>query len=205
MIKKPEMDAETASKIADRYISMGGQSPLATIAAKAVSPRGKRILPPPGGLKELHPRHLLVIEKMVHGVDQPNRAIPDVEPGVPLTANQTADVLNFKRRYVRRLCLEPIFIAKLTQEMNALRSAAKPRAIKKMVDLVDWKGEGGAADAKVALEASKAVLGEEAKGISINVGVHNHLGVHIKPGYVVRMPAAKQPLTIEGKATGVGE
>lgn len=199
------MDAETASKVADRYISPGGQAPLATIASKAVSPRGKRILPAPGNLKELHPRHLLVIEKLVHGVDRPNRAIPDIAPGTPLTANQAADVLNFKRRYVRRLCLEPIFIAKLTQEMNALRSAAKPKAIKKMVDLVDWIGEGGAADAKVALEASKAVLGEEAKGISINVGINNQMGVHIKPGYVVRMPSAKQPAVIEGVATEISE
>jgi hypothetical protein len=89
----------------------------------------------------------------------------------------------------------PMF-QKLLLTMNAaLRNGAKSRAIHRMNALVDCEGAGGAADAKVALEASKAVLGEDAKGLSVNVNVSQTM---TSPGYVIGRWQPPPSPTIEG-------
>jgi hypothetical protein len=153
--------------------------------------RGQRYLPPPGTLQELHPRHLLVIERMVHGIDRPHAAHPEITPGRPLTAAQAADTLGFRRRYVRRLLQEPVFVTALNKAVAGLRAGAVPAAINRLIELVEWQGEGRAADAKVRMDASKAVLGEDAGRLSVNVQVTNQTNVAnaIRPGYVLDLGA----------------
>jgi hypothetical protein len=60
-----------------------------------------------------------------------------------------------------------------------------------MIKIANDPGEGTAADRNVQLKASLAVLGEEAKGVSVNVQVNNqtNLAQTIRPGYVLDLGA----------------
>jgi hypothetical protein len=96
---------------------------------------------------------------------------------------------------------------RLMASLNAeLRNGFKSKAIRRMGELVGWRGEGTAADATVALKASLAVLGEEAKGVSVNVQVNNQTNnmTAIRPGYVLDLSAlhskCDRPPGVEGDA-----
>jgi hypothetical protein len=102
-----------------------------------------------------------------------------------LTANECADVMGLRRKYVRRLLNEPVFRTELNAASHALRASAAPKAIRQMIDLIDWRGEGRAADAKVRLDAAKSVLGEDAARLSVNVSVASQTNVGVRPGYVL--------------------
>ena len=187
---------ERGKLLADRYIGRGGQNPLELVAAKGITPRGKRIVRPEL-LTALGPKHKLIIDRMVFGLDRPHAAFPSLLPGQPLSADQIADIYNLKRRYVRRLLDQTIFVAALNQAVNALRNGAKPTAVRKMIDLIGHVGEGKAADAKVALDAAKAVLGEKDGGLTVNVGVQVGVNnVNVQPGYVIDLGERPKPITI---------
>lgn len=201
------MDAETASKIADRYIAKIGLAPHQALAAPGVEPRRRmlRPLPPPGSLKELTPLHKLCADYAVFGLSKPHAAFPELEVGAPLSYRQIAAVTGRRVRHIARLFAEPVFQSHRSALVHSMRNGEHAKSVHTMIKVRDNPGDGKAADRKVQLEAAKSIMGEEAKGININVGINNHLGVHIKPGYVVRMPSAKQPVTIEGTATEVAD
>jgi hypothetical protein len=87
-----------------------------------------------------------------------------------------------------------------------VRTGAKARALCEIINLVGRVGEDKAADAKVRLEAAKTVLGEDAKGVSVNVQVNNQTNnmTAIRPGYVLDLSALHskrdRPPGVEGDA-----
>jgi hypothetical protein len=116
-----------------------------------------------------------------------------------LTLEQAADVLDVRRRNCRQVFRLPAFRALLTARIGELRDAGKARAVARMVSLIDERGENTAADRSVMLKASQAVLGDESKAPVVNVGVQ--LGVAVKAGYVIRLPAqSPTPKIVEGVA-----
>jgi hypothetical protein len=142
-------------------------------------------------LAALTPKHEQVLGLLVHGGDV----------GGPLSVNEVAERLKVRRAYVRDLLTDPLFKTKYNAALADARAALAPQAIAKIGELIEWKGEGKAADANVALNASKTALGEDAKGFSVNVQVNNQTNIanQIKPGYVLDLSALKpEPQTIEG-------
>jgi hypothetical protein len=77
-------------------------------------------------------------------------------------------------------------------------------------ELLDWQGEGRAADANVRANAAKTIMGEDAKGFSVNVNVATQANVtnDIRPGYVLDLGAMygrrhdDEPVTIKGEPSG---
>ena len=98
--------------------------------------------------------------------------------------------------------MNPSFERSLNAAAHALRASAVPKALRQMIDLMDWQGDGRAADAKVRLDAAKAVLGEDAARLSVNVNVANQTNVAaaIRPGYILRLPKdMPTPRTIDAE------
>jgi hypothetical protein len=141
------------------------------------------------GEVDLAARHRLLAEYMVHGTEHQRARRLGLPLNVPLTLEQAAVVLDIRRRNARQISRMPEFQGLMASLSADLRNGFKSRAIHRMGELVDWRGEGTAADATVALKASQAVLGEEAKGLSVNVNVANQTNVGIRPGYVLDLSA----------------
>lgn len=81
-----------------------------------------------------------------------------------------------------RLALRnPQVLAYLNEEMEVLRTGARPRALRKMTDLLDAKTE------RIQFEAAKYLDGMDrpshAVGATVNVQVNNT--VNVTPGYVL--------------------
>ncbi|MBV8848197.1 MAG: hypothetical protein JOZ16_01275 [Methylobacteriaceae bacterium] len=163
---------------------------------------------PAEGPRELTPKHRLIIEYMVFGVDNPHvlrdltresRTIdPEtgvtistpvpVQPGVPLTLEEVATVLHLKRRYIRQLLALPIMSNALAVEVQRLRSGEHARSIHTLIGVRDDPGLGKAADRKVRLSAAQAILGEgDGRGAKVSVTVNTQ---HVTPGYVLDLRPA---------------
>ena len=61
------------------------------------------------------------------------------------------------------------------------RAALQPKAVAALGELLDWQGEGRAADANVRANAAKTIMGEDAKSFSVNVAVQNNVASAIRP------------------------
>ncbi|SDQ99376.1 hypothetical protein SAMN05519103_00337 [Rhizobiales bacterium GAS113] len=156
----------------------------------------------PAVLSALTARMRLMIEFMVHGCPhQWHEAKTGIAKGTPLSLAQAADAVGIRRRNARDLFGQSLFQKELNRSLQALRDGHKAMATRKILDLVETKGDGKAADRKVQLEAALIVTGDAAKANSpsVNVNVVNQ----ITPGYVIRLPAKREPATIEGKAIEV--
>jgi len=161
-------------------------------------------------LAELGPKHEQVLSLLVHGIEHRDSRINggDHPVGQPLSVAQVADLLKVRRAYVRDLMSDALFKTKYNAALSDARVALAPAAIAKIGELIEWKGEGKAADANVALNASKTALGEDAKGFSVNVQVNNQTNIAnaIRPGYVLDLGAMhgrrhdEDAPIIEGKA-----
>jgi hypothetical protein len=134
-------------------------------------------------------RHKRLAELMMFGLDGPSLRLPGVNPGRPLSLEEAARALGVKLRNARQIFRTPGFQALYAELRNEVRTGATARALRKVIELVDWQGEGRAADAKICLEAAKTILGEPEQGVSVNVQVNNQLGVAFRPGYVICLPA----------------
>lgn len=172
-------------------------------------------------LEDLAPRHRLLIEYMVHGVHHHTLAdriqrpcnvetfdpdgnstgcITEMRPvaiGEPLTLIEAAILCNMRRRQARRLSMEPAFERLIARETAAKRNGAKARAWHRIETIAHDPGLGKAADRKVQLAASQALIGETdgTRNPSVNVTINNQ---HVTPGYVIDLsPQAPQ---IEAKA-----
>lgn len=151
----------------------------------------------------LTPKHRLLVEYMLHGVhhhtlcdrviverpimtpDGPATICRKPEVGEPLYLLEAATVLRIRRRAARNLSAQPAFQRLLAKETAAFRDGARARATRRMVNLIEEPGQNKAADRKVQLAASMAVLGEgDARGTTVNVQVNNTL----TPGIVIRLP-----------------
>ena len=156
---------------------------------------------PEGGPPALTARHRLLISYMVDGcghqdlcdrvwIERPV-AVEDgtalmrrhPKPHEPLKLLEAADLLRIRRRNARELVTTPIFKAALEEEMRRYRDGERIASVQTLVEVRDDPGLGKAADRKVRLQASMALLGEIGGGTSVNIT--NNLGVAIAPGYIL--------------------
>ncbi len=137
---------------------------------------------------------------MVFGLDEPDPRFPEIEAGVPSLSN-AAKLLGIRWPTARLISDSAGYQRVHAEMMVALRNGAKPKALHRIIGLVDERGDGKAADRKVQLEAAKTVLGEDAKGVSVNVNVNTQVNTDFRPGYVILLRAdAPTPSTIEARA-----
>jgi hypothetical protein len=157
-------------------------------------------------------RHGRLAELMVFGLDAPDDRLPEVPAGQPLSLEDAATALGLRRRNARQIFETPAFRKMLTAKIADLRVGAYPRMIRNMIDIANDPGEGTAADRRVRLKASQAVLGEQAKdgGVTVNVGVRTNVAADIRPGYLLDLSAmygrrADPPAMIENETSEDGE
>jgi len=139
-------------------------------------------------LVELDARGRLLVEYMSAGLPQSLADVAariNVKPNEPLTLTQAADLLHIRRRNARWIATQSVFQTALNAEVDAIRSGSKIRAMRRIAELVDDSGDGTAADRKVQLAAAQTVLGEQAKGVSVNVNTQFNNNVVVTPGYVL--------------------
>jgi hypothetical protein len=158
------------------------------------------------GEVELGERHKQLAELMTFGLEGLASRLPDKPIGQPLSVDEAAAVLGLRRRNARQILASPGWQKIYAELLADVRTGAKARALREIIDLVGRVGEGKAADAKVRLEAAKTVLGEDAKGVSVNVQVNNQTNnmTAIRPGYVLDLSALHskrdRPPGVEGDA-----
>ena len=70
----------------------------------------------------------------------------------------------------------------------------KAKALLAQGEILDDRGDGSAADRKVRLQASQAILGDESRSQGVSVTVNN--GIPLTAGIVIRIPegVASPPL-----------
>jgi hypothetical protein len=149
----------------------------------------------------LTPRAQTVLGYLAHGIDKPDPNHPDIPTGRPLGPYQVAAILGVRRSYVRGLMADPVFKAEMARATADARAALQPKAVHALGELLDWQGEGKAADANVRANAARTIMGDDAKaGVNMRVNVNSQAGVVLKPGYVIRLPALdKQAPIIDAK------
>jgi hypothetical protein len=152
------------------------------------------------GEVELSARDKLLAEYMTLGTDHARAKRLGYPVNSPLSLDQASEILGIRKRNARQIFQSPKFRALYAELLASIRDGAKAKAVHRIVALVDRKGEGSAADGKLQLEASRTVLGEDAKGQTISVEVRNNIGLQIRPGYVI---APHKP-TIEGQTRSGG-
>lgn len=185
-------------------------SALSEPARQRLVDLGYRRASPRKQLTALDARGRLLVEYMVHGcphewIRQYTRSAPigedpgnrvNIEPGWPLTLEEAADALRIKRRNARWISLQPVFQRELSEQLQGIREGLKIRALLTQADILEDRGENSAADRKVRLQASQAIIGDQSREGGVTVTVNN--GVQLTAGIVVRLPnsAAKTPLEI---------
>jgi hypothetical protein len=149
-----------------------------------------------GPLTELTGRMRLLVSYMVYGCQHRDLCEAfGVEPDTPLSLTAAGDILGFRRKQGRELFSERIFQQALTKAVGDLRTAAAPKAMNRIIGLVD--SDGDAASKKIALEASRTILGsDEVKRAAVTVNV----GVGVQAGYIIDLSPQERPPAIEGKA-----
>lgn len=168
---------------------------------------------PSGPLRELTDKQLKLADYMVNGgpdyavqdlmrwsptEDDPSAMRP-IKPFEPLRLEEAAKAIFMSIKSAKQLFKEPIFQRALALELNSVREAAKPNALRRVVALVDEEGENKAADRKVMLQAAQMLLGDavgpshDGKSQAVNVNV----GVTLQAGIVIRLPPGIQQPPLE--------
>lgn len=165
-----------------------------TGSAVAQPPSGNRLerlgynFKKPAVLKELAPKHRLLIDYIVNGCPHESAANQiGKNAGEPLDLIEAADLLHIKRRNARQLAKEPIFQRALAAELQSFREGHKAEALREVVRVMRADGENKAADRKVKLTAASMLLGDAiAQQGQTNVNVQVGVGVNVQtPGYVI--------------------
>lgn len=149
---------------------------------------------------KLDSRHRLMAEYMAVGCQHEwGRRATGKPNGTPLSLEEAARLCKVRLRQARRIFATHAFKRMIAQHVDELRNGHKLEAVHRQIAIMRDKGEGRAADRKVQLQATQAVLGESEQhksGITIN----NVLGVQVSPGYVLKLKERNQPQTIDGEA-----
>jgi len=141
----------------------------------------------PAVLKELAPKHRLLIDYMVNGCPHQSAAQHiGKNAGEPLQLIEAADLLHIKRRNARQLAKEAVFQKALAAELQAFREGHKAEALRTAVEVMRDPGENKAADRKVRLQAADIIAGLSADkpGLTVNVGIGVGVAT-MTPGYVL--------------------
>jgi hypothetical protein len=125
-----------------------------------------------------------------HALSNPKvRSFRPAFPGLPLSLEAVLGLI-----YQAAKCASDLRGTRLQEAAHCRdrRSSCRlARMVHTMIKIADEPGDGTAADRTVRLKAALAVLGEEAKGVSVNVQVNNqtNLAQTIRPGYVLDLGA----------------
>jgi hypothetical protein len=156
---------------------------------------------------ELSARAQLLDQYVVFGCPHQRLVEPHgLDADKPLTLEEAARVLKLRLRFARQIASSPKYLAYHAKLLGDSRSGAKAKAMHRIIELASRKAgdeDETAADARVSLEASQAILDEGQRGININVGIQNNLDGRMptKIGYVIRAPQQpREPLTIDATA-----
>jgi hypothetical protein len=136
------------------------------------------------GAVKLTDKHRAAIESLAHGLTSPVLAAKiGVEIGVPLTIPQAAECFGYQRRFLRRLMVTPEGVKLVAELVSQLRNGKKFDAQRRLNELVDEKGDGSAAWAKVSADAARSIL--ELGGSNAPVQVNVSTNVMVAKGLVV--------------------
>jgi len=181
------------------------------VKGQAVAPKALM-----GPLRELTPKHKLLAQYVVNGVDKahllrgvyrksPTEDDPDrvreLKVGEPLRVEEAAKVLGFRLRHARHLFTQAVFQKFYHSEIAALRDGAKADAVRKTIEVLNDPGDGSAAWAKVNLAAAQMILGEPGDGKGGNVNVTVNTAIQLQPGIVIRLKDGidKPPLELQAE------
>lgn len=96
--------------------------------------------------------------------------------------DEAAEAVGLAMISLRQALLKPHNLAYLNEQMEVLRTSGRPRALRKMIDLIDE-----AKTERIQFEAAKYIDGMDrpshAVGATVNVQVNNT--VNVTPGYVL--------------------
>lgn len=135
---------------------------------------------------ELGVRHEEFAKLMAHGSDNARVKRLGLPQNEPLTVEQAAQVVGLRIKNAREITRTPAFQKLMLSLVAAVRTGELARSVATMIEVRDAKGEGTAADRKVRLDASKALVGEADKSLTVNVAVQNNLGIQVKAGFVIK-------------------
>jgi hypothetical protein len=113
----------------------------------------------------LTPRAQTALGYLTYGIEEPDPDHPDIPTGRPLGPYQVADILGVRRSYVRNLIADPVFKLELARATADARAALQPKAVAALGELLDWQGEGRAADANVRASAAKTIRAKTPKAL----------------------------------------
>jgi hypothetical protein len=148
----------------------------------------------------LTPRAQTVLGYLTFGIEEANADHPDIPAGKPLGPYDVAAILGVRRVYVRGLMANPVFKLEMARATADARAALEPKAVYALGELLDWQGEGRAADAGVRLRAAAIALNEDKANDPVSVNVNVTQQAAIRPGYIIRLPAnVPLPQIIEGE------
>jgi hypothetical protein len=130
-----------------------------------------------------------VLGYMTYGIEEPVPGKPHIPIGKPLGVAQIAELLGVRRRYVQSLLADATFRTELATAIAQMRQGYAAKAINRIAEIIDSPNEG------VALRAAQAIIGDDAKGSTVNLSVATQTNVHadIKPGYVLKLPPDFSP------------
>lgn len=143
--------------------------------------RGRRLKPTL--LSKLTDKHRLVLAHLVYGAPESD--------GRPMSIAEAAEKLKVRRAYIRGLLRDPLFKAEYAAMVSTMRLAFTPKAVARIGELIDSQAE------TVALNAAKAILGEDVKAPVINVAVQANVAGP-RPGYAYGGDSRRAAPTIEG-------
>lgn len=98
-----------------------------------------------------------------------------------LRRDEAAKAAGMNAEVLRRALTKPHVLAYLNEQMEVLRTSARPRALRKMADLLDAKTE------RIQFEAAKYLDGMDRPGHAVgavNVQVNTQVNVET-PGYII--------------------
>jgi len=197
------MISKDDNRVIDEMCGLKPPAPAEATAGNRLARLDPKYRAPPV-LKELQPRHRLMLQYMVHGVDSPARARQlRVEVAEPMSFYTAADASRVRRREARRLVNDPLFRRALAAEIRAFREMKSPRALQVIEHIMENPGEDKAADRKVRMEAAKSLLGVEhgnAPQTSVNVGIVAGGSQPLRAGVVIRLKTAAPQAPIEMQA-----
>ncbi|MGD9656201.1 MAG: hypothetical protein AB7U61_00950 [Methylocystis sp.] len=111
---------------------------------------------------------------------------------------EAADLLRIRRRHARWILSQPIAQKELATQLQALRSGMKAHALMTVGEIMTERGDNKAADRKVRLQAAQTIIGDDARGPSVNVNVTAY--AEMQAGIVIRLPASAPSMPLEQQA-----
>jgi hypothetical protein len=159
----------------------------------------------PAVLKELTPKHRLLIQYQVWGVEYDFVRKIGKEPFEPLTLTEAAKILEIRLKNARSLQSDPLYQKEYARQMKAWRDGRKCDAWRKVDEILRDDGDGSAAVRKVQLAAANMLIGEQAEArAGTNISINNTT-LNLQPGVVIRIRDDLPETPLEAQARERGD